>query len=116
VAADFHHSSKGDEIGASKDTECSCSGRVVGCTCWNDWSVGDRDEWIRALPGIVERERRKAMLTQAEFAVALDVPTESVEDWEAGESLPTLPEFFRLAEFFGWPIPRLIVEEGLTDR
>jgi DNA-binding XRE family transcriptional regulator len=78
--------------------------------------VGDRDEWLNAFPKLVERERRKSMLTQAEFAVGVGVPTESVEAWETGESLPTLPEFFRLAEFFGWPIPRLIVEEGLTER
>jgi DNA-binding XRE family transcriptional regulator len=78
--------------------------------------MSDRDEWLIAFPGIVERERRKALLTQAEFAVGVGVETESVEAWEVGESLPTLPKFFRLAEFFGWPIPRLIVEEGLTDR
>jgi hypothetical protein len=41
---------------------------------------GDRDEWLDASP-IVERERRKALLTQAEFAVGVGVQTESVEAW-----------------------------------
>jgi hypothetical protein len=30
---------------------------------------------------------------------------QSVDAWEKGISLPTLPAFFELARVFGWPTP-----------
>ena len=77
--------------------------------------MGTHDEWLNALPGIIEGEREKAALTREELASELDLEVEAVYAWERGEDLPTLPQFFSLAELFGWPIPRLIVREGLTD-
>ena len=78
--------------------------------------MGDRDEWLSAFPRIVEAEREKSQLTHEELAAHLGLDVGTIKAWEQGHALPTLPEFFGLAELFGWPIPRLIVEEGLTDR
>ena len=78
--------------------------------------MSTREEWLGAFPGILSGEREKSSLTPDELAERLSLDVEVVEDWELGNSLPTLPQFFHLAELFGWPIPRLIVEEGLTDR
>jgi DNA-binding XRE family transcriptional regulator len=76
--------------------------------------MSDRDEWLGAFPGIVQGEREKSALTQEELAGHLGLDVEAVDSWEQGYELPTLPQFFDLAELFGWPIPRLIVKEGLT--
>jgi transcriptional regulator with XRE-family HTH domain len=78
--------------------------------------MSTREDWLSAFPGILRGEREKSSLTPAELAERLSLDVEVVEAWELGNSLPTLPHFFHLAELFGWPIPRLIVEEGLTDR
>ena len=78
--------------------------------------MSSREEWLGAFPGILSGERTKLSLTTGELAAELSLDVEVVEGWETGDSLPTLPQFFHLAELFGWPIPRLIVEEGLTDR
>ena len=42
-------------------------------------------------------------LTREELADELDLDVEAVHAWERGEDLPTLPQFFSLAELFGWP-------------
>jgi DNA-binding XRE family transcriptional regulator len=65
------------------------------------------------LPGILREWRQKAALTPEELAQHLGVDEASVERWERGKDLPQLPEFFALAEVFGWPIPRAIVKRGL---
>jgi transcriptional regulator with XRE-family HTH domain len=77
--------------------------------------MSGRDEWLNAFPGILTRERTKASLTPEELAEKLAIEVELEQGWEQGRSLPTLPQFFELAQLFGWPIPRLLVEEGLTD-
>ena len=77
--------------------------------------MSGRDEWLSAFPGILTRERTKASLTPEELAEQLAIEVELEQGWEQGRSLPTLPQFFDLAQLFGWPIPRLLVEEGLTE-
>ena len=57
----------------------------------------------------------KASLTPEELSEQLAIDVQVEQDWERGRSLPALPQFFDLAQLFGWPIPRLIVEEGLAD-
>jgi len=54
------------------------------------------------------------MLTEAELASLIAVPSDSVESWVAGKTLPSLPESFSLAEVFGWPIPEAFVRKGLA--
>jgi DNA-binding XRE family transcriptional regulator len=71
-----------------------------------------RDDWLRWFPGILREGRERAALTPDELAHHLGVDEASVERWERGKDLPQLPEFFALAEVFGWPIPRVIVKRG----
>jgi ribosome-binding protein aMBF1 (putative translation factor) len=82
---------------------------------WNHHRMSDRDAWLEAFPDIIRREREKSAFTNAELAERLELDVREIDSWEGGEALPTLPQFFVLAQLFGWPIPRLIVEEGLTD-
>jgi predicted transcriptional regulator len=71
-------------------------------------------QWLAGFPRVVAHQREQAALTTSELADQIGVPAASVERWEDGTTLPTLPQFFRLAELFGWPIPRAIIEEGLA--
>ena len=72
-------------------------------------------EWLAGFPPILRSKREQSAFTPAELADQVGVAPEAVESWEEGTSLPSLPEFFRLAELFGWPIPQAIVQEGLAD-
>jgi transcriptional regulator with XRE-family HTH domain len=70
--------------------------------------------WLARFPQILRAERLKAAFTREELADQIGVPIEEVGPWEEGVALPPLPEFFSLAEVFGWPIPRAIVEKKLV--
>ena len=71
-------------------------------------------DWNKEFPAILSSHRERTKLTEAELATTIDVPVESVTSWESGEALPSLPEYFSLAEVFGWPIPRAFVRQGLA--
>ena len=74
--------------------------------------TGHKEDWLRWFPGILRAGREKAALTTEELAAELGVGEDNVERWEDGKDLPELPEFFAMAEIFGWPIPRAIVKDG----
>ena len=71
-------------------------------------------KWNEEFPRILRSHRERTMLTEAELAALIGVPLASVEGWVAGRSLPSLPEYFSLAEVFGWPIPEAFVAKGLA--
>ena len=77
--------------------------------------MGTRQEWLDAFPSIIQGEREKAALTRDELAEELDLEVDAVQAWSGEGSCRRCRKFFSLAALFGWPIPRLIVREGLTD-
>ena len=63
------------------------------------------ETWLKRFPGLVTKEREKLGLSRLKLAEELGVTRQAVDAWERGISLPSLPQFLALAEFFGWPVP-----------
>ena len=65
------------------------------------------EEWLERFPALVASERKRRGLSRREFAerLGVGVTRQAVDSWERGISLPSLPQFLALAEFFGWPMP-----------
>ena len=62
-------------------------------------------EWLERFPASVASERKRRGLSRRELAECIGVSRQAVDSWERGISLPSLPQFLALAEFFEWPMP-----------
>ncbi len=65
---------------------------VVACQDWRDAAVRDLGSDLRSRSATGVRElRRRARLTQLEFAARLGVPVETIRNWEQGKRMPRGP-------------------------
>lgn len=74
--------------------------------------MDSEQDWLVRFPKVLRSKRKQGQLTRSELAERIGVSVKAVKRWEAGEEFPTLPEFFRLATVFGWPIPQEVIEGG----
>ena len=56
----------------------------------------------------IERERRKAGLTQAELAEKLGVSVGCISLWENGRTIPTVDKVQKMAKIFSVPMEKLV--------
>ena len=70
-------------------------------------------KWDEEFPSILRSHRERTMLRWMKPG-RLRCQWNRSRAGTAGESLPSLPEYFSLAEVFGWPIPEAFVSKGLA--
>ena len=59
--------------------------------------------------------RKKAGLSQEEFAEKCEVSRQAIAKWESGESVPTIDKLIFLADFYGITLDELVGREGKDD-
>jgi transcriptional regulator with XRE-family HTH domain len=69
-------------------------------------------EFKSVVSGQIRLARKRCGLTQRAVAVALDVDTMRVSDWERGASVPNTEQVAQLAELFGVSLDWLLRGDG----
>ena len=59
--------------------------------------------------------RKKAGLSQEEFAEKCEVSRQAIAKWESGESVPTMDKLVFLADFYGITLDELVGREEKDD-
>ena len=59
--------------------------------------------------------RKKAGLSQEEFAEKCEVSRQAIAKWESGESIPTIDKLIFLADFYGITLDELVGREVKDD-
>ena len=59
--------------------------------------------------------RKKAGLSQEEFAEKCEVSRQAIAKWESGESVPMIDKLIFLADFYGITLDELVGREGKDD-
>lgn len=60
--------------------------------------------------------RKKNKLTQIELAEKLNYSDKAISKWEKGESLPPIDVFYKLSQFYGISLDRIVGEEKIKPR
>ena len=68
----------------------------------------DPEKFLVNLPGLLRTERKQNHWTQKELADKMNMTTQSYQAYESGKSIPTLPNFIRLADIFDVPLDDLL--------
>ncbi len=66
------------------------------------------EKFLANLPAFLKSEREHYQLTQKELADWMNLATQSYQAYESGKSIPTLPNFIRLADFFDVSLDEMI--------